>query len=213
MGTRMPTDPSVKEGVMGKAERRKKIIEGAARLFACKRFDEVLMDDVAQTTGVAKGTVYSYFADKEELYFAVVFDGISRLNQELLFKVNKRIAPDKKLREMIQALISFQNKNLIFFKLMYIEDTKSETGQGRHRKLWETERIKQLEAIETVLHNGAQQQLFTVRNPKTEARILRDMVRSILISNLSAGDKKMTTKQMVEMIMDIFLWGIAKKAE
>ena len=51
---------------MGKIERRKQILEEAARLFSARRFDEVLMDDIAQGAGVAKGTLYTYFADKEE---------------------------------------------------------------------------------------------------------------------------------------------------
>ena len=52
---------------MAKKERRKQVIEEAARLFSSKRFDEVLMDDIAHQAGVGKGTIYTYFADKEEL--------------------------------------------------------------------------------------------------------------------------------------------------
>ena len=42
---------------MTKTDRKKQIIEQAARLFASKRFDEVLMDDIAQQAGVGKGTL------------------------------------------------------------------------------------------------------------------------------------------------------------
>ena len=62
---------------MAKTDRRKIILEEAARLFSAKRFDEVLMDYIAQQAGVGKGTIYTYFADKEELYFAVVFKGFA----------------------------------------------------------------------------------------------------------------------------------------
>ena len=44
---------------MGKAKRRDQILEEAARLFSSQRFDEVLMDDIAQGAGVAKGTLYT----------------------------------------------------------------------------------------------------------------------------------------------------------
>ena len=64
-------------------ERRDRILACAARLFAGARFDEVLMEDIARDAGVAKGTLYSHFEDKESLYFAVVFDGISQLNASL----------------------------------------------------------------------------------------------------------------------------------
>ncbi|MCH2660121.1 TetR/AcrR family transcriptional regulator, partial [bacterium] len=39
---------------MGKHERKKQVIEEAARLFSSRRFDEVLMDDIAQQAGVGK---------------------------------------------------------------------------------------------------------------------------------------------------------------
>ena len=45
---------------MGKHERKKQVIEEAARLFSSRRFDEVLMDDIAQQAGVGKGTIYTY---------------------------------------------------------------------------------------------------------------------------------------------------------
>ena len=62
---------------VAKAERKKQILESAARLFSARRFDEVLMDDIAQEAGVAKGTLYGHFPNKEGLYFAVVFEGLS----------------------------------------------------------------------------------------------------------------------------------------
>ena len=55
---------------MVKVKSREQILEEAARLFSSQRFDEVLVDDIAQNAGVARGTFYTCFADKEELYFA-----------------------------------------------------------------------------------------------------------------------------------------------
>ena len=68
---------------MKSQERRDNILVCAARLFAAARFDEVLMEDIAREASVAKGTLYSHFADKDALYFAVVFDGILQLNNHL----------------------------------------------------------------------------------------------------------------------------------
>ncbi|MDP7449769.1 MAG: helix-turn-helix domain-containing protein, partial [Candidatus Latescibacteria bacterium] len=53
---------------MKSQQRRDKILSCAARLFAAARYDEVLMEDIAREAGVAKGTLYSHFADKDALY-------------------------------------------------------------------------------------------------------------------------------------------------
>ena len=190
---------------MAKTDRKKQIIEEAARLFSAKRFDEVLMDDIAQQAGVGKGTIYTYFADKEELYFAVVFEGIRRLNEQLQRKANRPQDPEEELRRMVHAIVSFFSQNRFFFRLMPQEDGKSEGGKGENRKRWRAERRIQLAAIETVLQNGAEQGVFSVEHPKVETAILRDMVRSVMIHA-----KGLSVEAMVDTIMRIFLQGIRK---
>ncbi len=189
---------------MGKVERRKQILEEAARLFSERRFDEVLMDDIAHSAGVAKGTLYTYFADKEELYFAVVFEGISRLNEKVQAKASGDKDPEKKLRKIVHAIVSFVSQNGFFFKLMSIEDSKSGSGSNENRKRWRELRHIQLQAIESVLIDGAQQGRFCVEQPHIEAAILRDMVRSTVIN---AGGK-LSVESMVDIIVRVFLCGI-----
>ena len=192
---------------MGKHERKKQVIEEAARLFSAKRFDEVLMDDIAQQAGVGKGTIYTYFADKEELYFAVVFDGISRLNEKLQSKADRQQDPERELKRMVHAIVSFFSQNRFFFRLMSKEDGRSESGKGENRKRWHEERRIQLEAIETVLRNGVENGVFAVENPAVEAAILRDMVRSAMIH--SGGE--LIVDEITDTIMRIFLRGVREK--
>src|SRR3954454_4959483 len=52
--------------------RRSDIVTAALRLFAAKGFAATRLDDVAEAAGIAKGTVYLYFAIKEELFREVV---------------------------------------------------------------------------------------------------------------------------------------------
>ena len=52
------------------AEMREKICRTFAELFAVD--GEVSMDRLAETVGVAKGTIYNYFKDKSELITAVM---------------------------------------------------------------------------------------------------------------------------------------------
>lgn len=191
---------------MGKAERKNQILESAARLFSSRRFDEVLMDDIAQEAKVAKGTLYSYFPDKEELYFAVVFDGISKLNERLQARADMEASPEEKLKEMIYAIVSFFKQNRFFFRLMSVEDSKSETGKGINRQRWFAERHKQMDAIETVLKSGVDEGAFEIEYVRTEARVLRGMVRSVL----TCPEDNLNTDQMVDVIMRIFLRGVKK---
>src|ERR1700732_2535094 len=50
------------------AERREAIIEAALDEFIARGFAATRLDDVAKRAGVAKGTIYLHFKDKEALF-------------------------------------------------------------------------------------------------------------------------------------------------
>ena len=52
--------------------KRRQIIDGARRVFLSTGFDGASMNEVARAAGVSKGTLYVYFASKEELFAALL---------------------------------------------------------------------------------------------------------------------------------------------
>jgi TetR/AcrR family fatty acid metabolism transcriptional regulator len=59
------------------AVRREHLLDAATRVFAAKGFNGATIRDVARAAGVADGTIYNYFANKE----ALLFDVFDRLNE------------------------------------------------------------------------------------------------------------------------------------
>ena len=58
-------------------ERRQAIVAAALDAFIQSGFEATKISDVAERAGVAKGTVYLHFADKEALFEAIVRDALS----------------------------------------------------------------------------------------------------------------------------------------
>ncbi len=54
--------------------KRRQILDGARRVFLSTGFDGASMNEVARAAGVSKGTLYVYFASKEELFAALLRD-------------------------------------------------------------------------------------------------------------------------------------------
>src|ERR1044072_4516929 len=52
--------------------KRQQIIEGARRVFIEMGVDAGSMKDITRAAGVSKGTIYVYFANKEELFEALI---------------------------------------------------------------------------------------------------------------------------------------------
>ena len=58
-------------GKTQRKEKRGRIIEAAAQVFARKGFAGTIIADIAVQAGIGKGTIYEYFDSKEDLFFAV----------------------------------------------------------------------------------------------------------------------------------------------
>lgn len=57
---------------MKAAARREAILDAALDEFSARGFAATRLDDVAKRAGVAKGTIYLYFADKESLFQEII---------------------------------------------------------------------------------------------------------------------------------------------
>src|SRR4051812_19286534 len=54
------------------ATRRDQILDAANALFAERGYEEVTIDEVAKTAGVARGLVHHYFGGRKEVYLALL---------------------------------------------------------------------------------------------------------------------------------------------
>ena len=72
------------EGGAGQDPRkRSQIMRGASQVFLEKGFDAASMNDIARAAGVSKGTLYVYFANKEQLFVEL----ISTEKREEVFRI------------------------------------------------------------------------------------------------------------------------------
>jgi AcrR family transcriptional regulator len=101
--------------------RQKEILAAAFEVFAAHGFEATRIDDVARQAGIAKGTIYLYFRDKEQLFRAVVrsllqkrFDSIAggfkgtaeQLLRELLSRMYSQVVRNDKVRSIVRLLIA-----------------------------------------------------------------------------------------------------------
>jgi AcrR family transcriptional regulator len=64
-------------------ERKSQILNAAEGIFTKKGFDEARMDDIADETGLSKGTLYLYFKSKDQLIIAILDRIIQREFRQL----------------------------------------------------------------------------------------------------------------------------------
>ena len=90
-----------KSDVLG-AFRRTALLEAATRVFGECGFERATMARIAREADVAKGTVYLYYASKQEIYDAALNGGFAALDERARAGIEQAVT----LREGISAFIT-----------------------------------------------------------------------------------------------------------
>jgi len=64
------------------AAKREKLLEAALTVFLAEGYSAARLDDIAAAAGVAKGTIYLQFKDKEDLFRALILERMAPLLTE-----------------------------------------------------------------------------------------------------------------------------------
>jgi uroporphyrinogen-III synthase len=140
-----------------KVRTREKILEVAADLFSKKNYHEVMMDDVARLTDIAKGTVYNYFESKEELYFTIMSQKLNNLNSSLKEKISGEISCIESLHSYVIHLYMFMMKYPSFF-LMYQKEYLNAENDFCEQLKSQNEELKSI--LKGILRKGIRDNQF-----------------------------------------------------
>lgn len=80
--------------------RREVIMVAAQKLFGQKGFELTTVDEIAAEAELGKGTIYSYFKSKDEIYIAILEKGLEILRE----RMNRVIAEGKSATETLYGL-------------------------------------------------------------------------------------------------------------
>jgi AcrR family transcriptional regulator len=103
-----------------KQEKRSSIIRASLRVFSRKGYENSALDEVAQEARLAKGTLYLYFKDKEDLYFHVMLSVLERLETFVGRQTSDSQNPLEKLAAVAKAQIGFFTDNPNYFRLFTV---------------------------------------------------------------------------------------------
>jgi AcrR family transcriptional regulator len=83
-----------------KKETRKAIMDAAERLFSEKGFERTSIEQLARAAGIGKGTIYSYFQTKSEIFYAFCEDELDLVHRDFLTNAD----PDAPVIDQLMVL-------------------------------------------------------------------------------------------------------------
>lgn len=91
--------------------KRERIIAAAAKLFGDKGYHDTTTAEIAESAGVAAGTIYIYFASKEELLVAVFEEFLGKHMDRLREGVQRETTAKGKLERLLTLGLELMQNN------------------------------------------------------------------------------------------------------
>src|SRR5574341_1099972 len=199
-----------------KSPRRKKrflknrqiIMQAAQELFSLKGFEQTTMSDIAQSAEIAAGTIYLYFENKEELFYALIQEGMRELLVNLKNAVSAEKKPDRKLHLLIQIPFEFFEKNRDFYKIYLRELPSCTSVEVRKNKRNFFEGYAE---YVNLLENCIQEKLKAKKIPAHKSReiafLIKGAVDSLIFKYMLEESPQLLTRQ-TEFLVKFFSWGL-----
>jgi AcrR family transcriptional regulator len=183
---------------------RDSILRAAEAIFARHDYHEVQMDDVVEACGVGKGTLYRYFPSKQDLYFAVMFEGIAQLRLELEAAVGTGEPPARKIRRIVHRTLSYFWDRRFFFSLIHRNEHKPD-GEARE---W----LRHREALSRVIRKTLQAATAAGHVRRVDARIATEMLLGMMrgVNRYRTEDDRL--EPLVTAVVEVFMRGVGTPA-
>ncbi len=140
---------------------KKDIIDSAAEVFIKYGFKKATIEDIAKKINKAKGYIYYYFKDKEDLFRAIIEKEGTTLIFTMRQNVDKAEMPDEKLKAFIitraKCLNELSNYYSVLIDKLFIEREKLQ----KVRIAFDKEERKLLKEI---LEKGNSSNYFDIKN-------------------------------------------------
>ncbi|HUI30959.1 MAG TPA: TetR/AcrR family transcriptional regulator [Candidatus Acidoferrales bacterium] len=157
-----------------KQMRRDLILKASEEVFFEKGLRATTLDEIAERAEVSKGTIYLYFASKEDLYFSLMTKGLS-----MLLKVFEDTDPDESdpqsaLVHFGVAYQKFSDEQSYLFKMLAVVENPAVNEQVSPGVLSELERMsdKVLSYVSKFVQKGIDAGTFRTDLTPYEAVIL-----------------------------------------
>lgn len=153
--------------VKSPTDRKSELVETARHLFQTKGYDDVTMQDVMDTLGIAKGTIYHYFKSKDELFEAVI-ESIVETNINHMQTIVETASGTalEKIKMLAKAGdISAENANIL--QGLHQPDTGA-----MHSRILASMITKQAKLYEQLIKQGCKEGVFAVDNPLECAELI-----------------------------------------
>ena len=104
-----------------KATRRQQILQAAIEIFGRNNFDDTSISEIARRAGVAEGTIYQYFKNKQDLFFSIPREKTKTFSAQLDLYLKGVTDAREKLKKFAWYYLHFFRTNPDYARSLMLE--------------------------------------------------------------------------------------------
>jgi len=138
-------------------EKHHRIIEAATKVFAKNGFYQSKIAQIAKEAGVADGTIYIYFENKDDILISLFEEQMKAVLDNMTLQLTKIDDPAEKLEIFASTHLGLIEKNKDMAEIIQVELRQS----GKFMKEYKNERfLEYLDIIGDIISEGQKRGLF-----------------------------------------------------
>jgi AcrR family transcriptional regulator len=184
----------------------------ALRVISRKGLAGATMQGIADEAGVAKGTLYLYFKDREDLLERAADFAFSKLTARLDATLPQIPKFSDKLLALIRSQIAFFDEHREFFRIyITFKQPPAEVHQSaRRRRMCHPRYAAHLLRVETMLREAMERGEVRTSDPARLALFVSESAVALMLRRLTE-DRPPDADQDSTWMADILLHGLAAK--
>ena len=187
------------------------IQDATMRVIARKGIAATTMQDIADEAGVAKGTIYLYFRDRDELVEKTFENALANLHGRIDEVLYSDAPLEERLRASMHRAIEFFGENGQFFRLYIAQrfpegNEQQQRKQKRHCDQYRSRMLKLAEVFEEAMNRGEIRRV----DPYRLALFFAEGANAIIVERVME-ESSPDAGNDVDMIVSTLLDGIRTK--
>lgn len=191
-----------------KEAKRSRILHAAISVFARKGFFHAKISEIAQEAGVADGTIYLYFKNKDHLLISIFEEEMEKIIARFREAIEETPSPVEKLRTFIRLHARQAVDNPELAHVLQVELRQSSTFMSDYRPVKFREF---LEILEGIIRDGQADGVFRGdAHPRTIKRAVFGALDELALHWILRG-RRYDLMQSSRELGDLFLNGILER--
>lgn len=188
-------------------DRKKLILDAATKSFSLFGYKATTMDQVARLANVGKGTIYTFYENKEQLFKEIVLQMVEEMKAEAERVIQPELSFNENLHRALYRILEFRKEHQLTIKLFQEE---KEIGTKAVQEMLNNVEIAIVSYIKEKIQIGVDKKEIRPCNPEVTAFLMLKLYVAVIF-DWERNHKPLEKKEIAELFQLNLFEGLSMK--